>query len=296
MAGFLDRRECLRLLMTSESASESTIETRATADLSAAKRGLARYFGAQQLLTRLPCPAWTAWRPEDLAFSTKWFPTVGLIIGGLAAIFVAIFGFLGFSGWIIAVIAVAAPPIFTGGFHEDAFADVCDAFGGMTPQRRREIMRDSLIGSFGAAGISLILIGKVAALSEQTWRTLAPTIICAHVISRWSSVVTIRISKYVNDPESLAKPYAGTVTNSRLVVATLFPTLPLSVFLFGPIIGASVLAGVVLFCLISAHFFRRWIGGVTGDCLGALNQLCELGVYFVAAQPTVSQLLFRKFA
>jgi adenosylcobinamide-GDP ribazoletransferase len=260
------------------------------------KLGLARYFAAQQLLTRLPCPSWTVWQARDLAASTKWFPMVGLLVGGIAAAIVALFGgVFGYSGLLVAFVGIAVAPIVTGGFHEDAFADVCDAFGAMNPTRRREIMRDSVIGSFGAAGLVLLLVGKFAALSTQSWQVIIPLVVCAHVVSRWTSVLVIRITTYVEDPDSLAKPYAGTVTNARLLFASIMPTTPALLFVFGLGTGAAIGMGLVVLCALSAWFFRRWVGGITGDCLGAVNQLAELLVYVVAAQPSVAQTLADHF-
>ncbi len=261
------------------------------------RRGLSRYFAAQQLMTRLRCPTWTAYSPDDLARSTVYFPIVGLVVGGVAAGAVALMGgLIGHIPAVIAVVAVAIAVITTGGFHEDAFADVCDAFGGMTKQRRREIMRDSLVGSFGAAGVALLLVAKVLALSVVgSWKTIAIAVVVAHVLARWTSVVMIRLTSYVEDPESLAKPYAGTVTNARLLVATFVPTAPVAVLTFGLVAGATLLAGLVILCVLSSLFFKRWLGGITGDCLGAVNQLAELAVYVVASHPNVAAELARRF-
>jgi adenosylcobinamide-GDP ribazoletransferase len=257
--------------------------------------GLSRYFAAQQLLTRLRCPAWTAYSPDDLARSTIYFPWVGVVVGGISAAVVALFGgALGYVGTIAAVFAVASSAIVTGGFHEDAFADVCDAFGGMTQQRRREIMRDSLVGSFGASGMALLLVAKVLALAAVgPWKSMAAVVVVAHVLARWTSVVMIRLTAYVEDPESLAKPYAGMVSNKRLAMATLLPSAPLAVLLFGVGVGSGFLVGLVLLCALSSAFFKRWLGGITGDCLGAVNQLAELAVYVVASHPSVSAELIR---
>jgi adenosylcobinamide-GDP ribazoletransferase len=259
------------------------------------RRGLSRYFAAQQLMTRLRCPSWTAHSPEDLACSTVYFPMVGVVVGGIAAGVVALLGgAIGHVASVGAVLGVALSAVVTGGFHEDAFADVCDAFGGMTQQRRREIMRDSLVGSFGASGVALLLVAKVLALAGVgSWKATAAVLVAAHVLARWTSVVMIRLTSYVEDAESLAKPYAGTVTNPRLLVATLIPSAPVALWVFGVAVGAGLLAGLVTLCVLSSVFFKRWLGGITGDCLGAVNQLGELCVYVVAAHPHVAATLAR---
>ena len=253
-----------------------------------------QYFAAQQFLTRLPCPSWTPWQPEDLARSMAWFPTVGVVVGGLAAATAALTGgALKLSGAIVAVFVVVVPVMVTGFFHEDAWADVCDAFGGMTPARRREIMRDSRVGSFGATGVALLVIAKMVGLAVLPWQIAGPVVLCAHTLSRWSSVVMISMSSYVDDPSSLSKPYIGQVTRPRLAFATLVPTVPLAIWVFGPVAGAVTVASVIALVWLATRFFAGWLGGITGDCLGAINQLVEVGVYLLAGQPTVLEALRR---
>jgi adenosylcobinamide-GDP ribazoletransferase len=262
----------------------------------ALRRGLSRYFAAQQLLTRLRCPSWTAYSPDDLARSTVYFPLVGVLVGAISAGVVGLFGgALGHYGIVAAVFAVASSAVVTGGFHEDAFADVCDAFGGMTQQRRREIMRDSLVGSFGASGVALLLMAKVLSLGAiGSWKSMAAVVIVAHVLARWTSVVMIRFTTYVEDPDSLAKPYAGMVSTIRLAVATLLPSAPAALLLFGFGVGGALLVGLIVLCALSSVFFKRWLGGITGDCLGAVNQLAELAVYVVASHPRVAAQVLQR--
>lgn len=101
----------------------------------------------------------------------------------------------------------------------------------------------------------------------------------------------IALSKYVDDPESLTKPYAGQVTFERLLIATSVPTVPLAWWIFGPGVAAGLLIATVGIVAVASRFFARWLGGITGDCLGAVNQLVEAVVYLVAGQPTVVALI-----
>ncbi len=221
-----------------------------------------------------------------------WFPSVGLVVGGLAAA-VASFagGVLKLSGGVVAVLTVMVPVAVTGFFHEDAWADVCDAFGAMTPARRREIMRDSRVGSFGATGVALLVVAKVVGLAVLPWQVVGPAVLCAHTLSRWSSVVMITMSNYVDDPSSLSKPYVGQVTAPRLAFASLVPTVPLAVWVLGPLVTLCLLATVVAVVWSASRFFAKWLGGITGDCLGAVNQLVELGVLLLAGQPWILETI-----
>ena len=194
---------------------------------------------------------------------------------------------------VVAVLAICAPIAITGFFHEDAWADVCDAFGGFTPDRRREIMRDSRVGSFGATGVVLLVLAKVAGLSVIPWQVVVPVMLCAHTLSRWSSVVMITMSSYVDDPSSLSKPYVGRVTWPRMMFATLVPTVPLAIWVFGPVVAVGIVGTTLLATWLASRFFGKWLGGITGDCLGAVNQLIEVGVILVAGQPSVLEVLRR---
>ncbi|HZP83894.1 MAG TPA: adenosylcobinamide-GDP ribazoletransferase, partial [Chthonomonadaceae bacterium] len=122
------------------------------------------FFTALMFLTRIPCPPWVDHAPDSLARSAVYFPVVGVLVGGLGALAYRLVA-CGYSPALAALAGLATTVLVTGAFHEDAFADVCDGFGGWTPERRREIMRDSRVGSFGVVGLALLLGMKVALLS-----------------------------------------------------------------------------------------------------------------------------------
>lgn len=254
------------------------------------RRVAGRYFAAQQFLTRIPCPSWTPYAPGDLSASLAFFPVVGFVVGSIAAAAIALVcGAAHEAPAIGAVAAVAAGAIVTGAFHEDAVADVCDAFGAMSPARRREIMRDSRVGSFGAFGVCVLVVAKVATLSSVPWRVAAAAMVLGHVVARWTALpMTLRLH-HVDDPASLAKPYADAATPTRAFFATLVPTAPLAVVIVGPLVALGLLISVVALCALSGRFFVRWLGGLTGDCLGTVNQLAEVLTYAVVAQPTVAR-------
>ena len=125
------------------------------------------------------------------------------------------------------------------------------------------------------------------------WQVVGPVVLCAHTLSRWGSVTMINMSSYVDDPSSLSKPYVGQVTRPRLAFATLVPTVPLTIWVFGPVPGAAMAVSVIAVVWLATRFFAEWLDGITGDCLGAINQLVELCVYLVAGQPAVLDALRR---
>ncbi len=253
------------------------------------RREIGRYFAAQQFLTRLPCPISTPFAPNDLAASIAWFGVVGIPVGavvggvglGLRSVVASTFA---------AILAVAAGAVVTGAFHEDGFADTCDAFGGYTPARRREIMRDSRVGTFGALGLIVLFAAKVSALSvvlagSSAWRVFVVAI-CAHTISRAATVLAIRFVPPVLDPTSKTQVYL--VTWRRLSVALLVPAVPLAVTVFGW--DAAILGGAAIVVVEAARpFFRRFTDGISGDGLGAINQVVEVVVWAVAARQALGR-------
>ena len=251
----------------------------------------APYFTAQGLLTRLPCPDGPAPTPRVFGASCAWFPLVGVVVGLVTAGAAALLGgALDEPMGLAAAVAVGVGALVTGSFHEDAFADVCDAFGGMTHERRREIMRDSRVGSFGAVGVAVLIVAKVATLSAMPWRVAAVALLLGHVVARWSSTIMLRWVR-VADTDEIAKVYAGQVTWPRLALASLVPTVPLAVFVLGPAVASGLLLGTLAVVALGATFFRHWLGGITGDCIGSVNQVIEVLVFAVAANPAVTDAI-----
>lgn len=254
----------------------------------------APYFTAQGLLTRLPCPDGPAPTPRVFGASCAWFPLVGVVVGLVTAGVAALLGgALDEPMGLAVAVALGVGALVTGSFHEDAFADVCDAFGGMTHERRREIMRDSRVGSFGAVGVAVLIVAKVAALSSMPWRVASAALLLGHVVARWSSTVMLRWVRLA-DTDEIAKVYAGQVTWLRLAVASLVPTVPLAWLLLGPAAAGGLLLGTVAIVAFASIFFRRWLGGITGDCIGSVNQVVEVLVFAVAANPTVADAILRR--
>jgi adenosylcobinamide-GDP ribazoletransferase len=161
-------------------------------------------------------------------------------------------------------VAVGAATVITGGLHLDGLADTADALGAHTRERALEIMRDSRIGTFGAAALALDLILKVGAIAQllPAGGTLA-ALVAAGAVSRASSVVLVRWLPYARADGTgrvLNRPSRAAVAVAAVI------SLP-----FAPVIAALGLA------------YRRWLGGVTGDTLGAAIELTETLALVVAA-------------
>jgi len=238
---------------------------------------------AVQFLTRLPVRDPDLWSPARMAAIPRWFPAVGVLTGGLmAAVWLA--AGLVLPPVVAALVTVAFGLLLTGAFHEDGFADACDGLGGgLTRERALEIMRDSRLGTYGAAGLGLMLAGRVAVLAalgtlEGGAVTGAVALIAGQALSRTSAVAAVATGRYLRDhgtakpvQEGVDRPGAAVVATSSLVVlAAAALWLPLGAL-------AAGVGGVVLGHLLMRRAYERKLGGYTGDCLGAVQQCSEIG-------------------
>jgi adenosylcobinamide-GDP ribazoletransferase len=239
------------------------------------------FFTALMFLTRLPCALRGEHTPESLAKSSMYFPLVGLLVGGIGALVYRLVA-CGYSTTTAVLSGLAATAVVTGAFHEDAFADMCDGFGGWTPARRLEIMRDSRVGSFGVVGLVLLIGIKVTLLGSMPLSRALLAFLTAHTYARWSTILMIAHYPYVTDAASLAKPFAASVTRGRFAFATLVTAL--AGLLCGPMTALAMFLVTSLLCLGAGRFFGRWLGGLSGDCLGAVNQVVEALCYAVIVQ------------
>jgi adenosylcobinamide-GDP ribazoletransferase len=235
---------------------------------------------ALQFLTRLPVPTGLGYTPARMAASPRWHPAVGALIGALtgAGLWLAA---QGFPPLLAALLSTAAGLRLTGCFHEDGFADACDGLGGGTTRERvLEIMRDSRLGTYGTAGLGLMLAAKILALAALPIAVAVPALIAGHTVSRASSVLVLATSTYVRD-HGTGKPVADGIGAGGLIVALTTAVLALvPLGLRVPPLGVvGALVGVALGHLLMRRRFEPRLGGYTGDCLGAVQQTSELGLY-----------------
>lgn len=244
------------------------------------RRELEYFFGALRFFTRLPVPGWVGHSAETLNHSSRYFPLVGLLVGAIAgAVFLGAAAF--FSTITALILSLAATVYLTGAFHEDGWTDTVDGLGGsFTRSRALEIMRDSRIGSFGSVALCLLLAAKLAALHELPKPLIAPALLAGHAFSRLCANALLRFLDYARE-EGKAKPLATRLSSGEL----LFSALPAvaALFLLPPQAALAAAAGAVLATLFLANKFSRRLGGYTGDCLGATQQLAEVAFYLGAA-------------
>lgn len=243
---------------------------------------------AIQFLTRLPVPALPQYQAEWLQQSGRYFPLVGLVVGGLTASLFALLFWL-FNPWIAAIGSTAFSIRLTGAFHEDGLADTCDGLGGgFTRERSLEIMKDSRLGTYGTLGLVLALALKMALLASLPLLWALVALLLAHGFSRFFSIILLSFMPYGGDIEQAkAKPLAQQLSGQQAAFAllTLLPALWLGGWLLQwPVyFWLFPFALMLLTCYYMARLLHKKLGGFTGDGLGATQQLTELAFYTGAA-------------
>ena len=234
-----------------------------------------RYFlTAIMFFTRIPVH-FEHFDEADLNKSTRFFPLVGILVGAVGALVFWLSNRL-LPLEVSVLLSMAATISLTGAFHEDGLADAVDGLGGgWTREQVLTIMVDSRIGSYGAVGLLLTLLTKYQALSYQMAIFIPISMIAGHALSRLCAVLVMFTQSYVK-AEGKSKPLATQLNVAELIIATSFGLLPL-VFLETKFL-AALLPVAVVWLWFSAKIKTR-IGGYTGDCLGAMQQLTEVAFY-----------------
>jgi adenosylcobinamide-GDP ribazoletransferase len=244
-------------------------------------RARSDFLSAVQFLTRVPVPA-QPYEADTLSHAVKFFPVVGLLIGASAALLYFLLS-PHLPAGIVALLIVVYLVAITGCLHEDGLADVADGFGGgWECEKVLTIMRDSRIGSYGAAALTLSLIARILLIASLSPIRAVTYLVAAQVLCRWT---TLPLSFYLppardrsNDEiDGQGARIARLTTSGTLVFGSIFAFGVVAVVLRRRAL-VPVLISIVT-TLITASYYKRRIGGVTGDCFGATNQLTEIVVY-----------------
>lgn len=246
------------------------------------KKELLYFQTALMFFTRIPVMKELPYSKEIMNQSQKYFPWVGLVVGGFTAL-VFYFGQLLFGLEIGIILSMIFSVLLTGAFHEDGFTDVCDSFGGgYGHENIMKIMKDSRIGAYGTIGIILLLLLKFLSIKELEKSDLnfvLFSIIAAHTVSRFFAVTMIYSHQYVNDTDtSKSKPLANQALSYSALglafVAVLIPFIIYQDWKFFLALPICFLGKVYL-----GWYFKKHLGGYTGDCLGTVQQVCEVLFY-----------------
>jgi adenosylcobinamide-GDP ribazoletransferase len=234
------------------------------------------FFIGLQFLTQLPIHM-DRTEPRQIANSYYFYPVIGFLIGVSAVllrhllmmVFPVSFSItlvLGFLVWI------------SGGLHEDGLADVADGMGaGWTREQRLDIMKDSRIGAYGASMLILVFLAKYAALTSMDLSRLDASIVTAQILGRWAFLPMGYFNRYAR--EGLASEFMKGLAAKTVVIGTIVSIAIVTVLCRAH--GAIASAGAAAVVVVASIYFRRRIGGVTGDCFGATFQFVEIATYAV---------------
>jgi adenosylcobinamide-GDP ribazoletransferase len=236
---------------------------------------------ALTFLTRVPLGRRLALDGADVARGALLFPVVGAGVGAATG-GIAVLAHPAVPTLAAAGIALFAAVVLTGAMHVDALADTADALGATTRERALEIMRDSRLGTFGVTALILDLLVKAAAVGALLERGGAlRALVAAGALSRAASPPLALALLY---PRPGGGP--GSVLTGRVAWPAAMAAVALAVAGSVAVAGTTslVMAGAVGCSTVSLGLlYRSWLGGATGDCLGAATEIGETVALVVAA-------------
>lgn len=223
-------------------------------------------------------------KPGDMAYSALFFPVVGALLGLVYWTFILTIGNL-ISRDYLALILITLGIVITGAMHEDGVADVFDGFGSQSKKVDiLRVMKDSRIGTYGSLALIILIFLKFLLLRDIDYSVLAKSVFVAQVLPRWVILPVMRYLPYGRQNSKTSKSLVEGVLGLKkhyLVLSSLF-VFSLTLLVFGTT-AFLFIAGVIIVAFSSGFYFWKKIQGITGDCLGTIEQLSELMIYILAA-------------
>jgi adenosylcobinamide-GDP ribazoletransferase len=227
------------------------------------------FLAAVQFLTRVPVRRAIA---ADLAAVVVWFPVVGALIGAACGGIAAGLDHV-VPAAVAAAVAVLAGVLLTGAFHEDGLADTADAVaGGSTIERRLEILQDPRHGSYGVAALCGTIVVRVVAVAALAPAAAFAGLVATHALARGAAVAAMGVAPVARQ-HGLGAGYARRVGAGRATAAALVALAIAAAatgWWAGPLALAAAVAALAVWWLAG-----RALGGITGDVLGAIEQVAE---------------------
>jgi adenosylcobinamide-GDP ribazoletransferase len=214
-----------------------------------------------------------------MSAAVPWFPAVGVLLGLLqGGLYVGLLEIT--TPVLAAVLSSAVIAQITGAFHHDGLADMADAFGGgWDTEQRLVIMSDSRLGTYGVTALLFVVVAEIAALSALSGWTAVGATIAAHTISRAVAAFIMVSAPPARDSglgvdylEGLSRPaILGMSITVAVLIGTLFGVVAI------PMLFAAYAAGSMIVGLAMSK-----IGGISGDVLGAIQQVSKIAILVVA--------------
>ena len=228
-------------------------------------------------LTRIPIPKWVVFEQINLKQSTYYFAAVAWLIT-LLLYFMYSLLLLVFPPTICVVLVVICGVLVTGALHEDGLADFCDAVGVMgTHEQKISAMKDSRLGSFGVIALIVAIGAKFIFLNEQG--NVALALLVSVSLSRLFAFTFLISKQYIKTQSSKSEGFTS-VSPVIFLTVLFIGVLPYCFFLNWQSIVLLALVLLVLRFLLLL-LFKKHIGGVNGDCMGAAQQTSELLILLV---------------
>lgn len=229
-------------------------------------------------LTRVPVGGFP-YSAEEWRWASAWFPLVGLVVGGVCA---AVWWLVAPLGpWVAAITVLVVSILLTGAFHEDGLADTADALGGAYDRAKIfVILKDSRVGAFGALALVISIAFRLVLLARLG--SAAPAaLLLAHCLARVGPVWLMVAMPYVSDAASKSRQVtrAG-VAQGVLATAVGVAAVGGLTVVGGSINATAAFAAMILATAVCGWRFRARAGGVTGDFLGAAEQVNEIVILF----------------
>lgn len=217
---------------------------------------------------------------SDVAASMAWFPLIGLLIGTALAIEDRALAWL-FSFTIRSALLVLSMAVLTGAVHLDGLADAADALGaGHDRARALVILRDSRVGAFGALALFFALALEVISLASVTGMRRLALLLLAPMLARWAMVAVSYKIDYLRSAGA-GSSMLGRNGGRNLAVASVIAILAMIPFFSRKVIAAY--GAVLIATIILRWFYRRWLGGITGDLIGACGEIVEVLAMMILA-------------
>ncbi|MBD3180740.1 adenosylcobinamide-GDP ribazoletransferase [Candidatus Poribacteria bacterium] len=236
--------------------------------------GLKKLILAITFLTRIPLPIPKNINNEDMGRSTPYFTLVGLLIG------LILVGIDKLASYLLPVFAVNAIVfvgliVITGGLHLDGLMDTCDGvFSGRSRERILEIMKDSRIGAFGAVGIVCLTVLKLAFLQSITDESRWLYLVLFPMLGRWGMVLGISLFPYARSSQGLGTAFTNLARKSYIFWSIL-PILAVGFYSLNWLIFPVIMfTGFAVW--LTGHWLTVKLGGLTGDCYGAVCEVTEI--------------------
>ncbi|MDJ1483978.1 adenosylcobinamide-GDP ribazoletransferase [Cytophagaceae bacterium YF14B1] len=258
------------------------------------KKQLHLLLVAVMFYTRIPVSSWINYTEQAQKESSVYFPFIGWITAGFS-ILVFFVSHLVYSESISLIITFILGILLTGALHEDGFADVCDGFGGgWTKEKILEIMKDSRVGVYGVIGLIGLFTLKYALVDQliDTFKAsnlyvhLFFIFILAHTLSRFMALTLMYTHSYArNTPDSKIASIARPLSAKQVLFASVWVIIPFILYIYQTTnLYIMLLPIPILLIKIGiGRYYQKWIGGYTGDCLGALQQVTEIAIYLFFA-------------